>query len=106
MRSANCPTMNSETIGTKTSIPCQRGTLKRLKARKRGGETELERTQRFRVSDDALDVLAELPGIEREIKQPPEPDEFEISTYQDVLDAQEAIEQSDGPEVVWKSADA
>ena len=73
---------------------------------KRIGESELERRQVFRVTDDYLDVLADLPGIEREVEQPPQPEDFSIDTYADVLEAEKAIEQREGAEVVWRSTDA
>lgn len=39
------------------------------------------------------DTLAKLPGVERTEEHPPAPEEIEIETYADVLDARETVEQ-------------
>lgn len=65
------------------------------------GESELERKHVFTVSSDDLDVLDDLPGIEREVRHPPEPKDIPIETYQDVLDAEQAVDQT--AETVWRA---
>lgn len=56
--------------------------------------------QLLELLDRLLDVLAELPGIEREVETPPDPDELTVETYADVLSARQEIDVP--PTTVWR----
>lgn len=53
---------------------------------------------------DHCETLADLPGVEREVIEPPSPEEHPIETYADVIEAREAVNRE--PDVEWTIRDA
>lgn len=68
-------------------------------------DEQLRQVQRYELTEQRASVLASLPAIERREESPPSPEEIEIDTYQDVLDAREATQHGPGRRVVWGYVD-
>ncbi|ADJ14834.1 hypothetical protein C497_05657 [Halalkalicoccus jeotgali B3] len=47
-----------------------------------------------------LDVFASLPTVNKVVDDPPEPEDIEIETYADVLEAEELLDKD--PTVTWE----
>ena len=74
-----------------------------LKSTRRASrETLSNRLDDFDVEEISA-TLSELPGVSREVNEPPEPEEIEVETMADVLEGRELLEQDATVEWVYSS---